>query len=103
MLTSKERRFLRYWEEQRKGGQWKYLLLYIPIGILICLLMIAFLFMIFFISFPGGFWAFLLLCLVVAAGIVVPTWIHNEKKFKAIIKREIREGQQKDNNKEPGS
>jgi hypothetical protein len=96
MLTSKERRFLRSWEEQRKGGQWKYLLLYIPIGTFICSIMIAFFFMVFFIEFPGGFWAYVLFCLAVNSAIVIPAWILNEKKFKTIIRREIRQGQLND-------
>ena len=96
MLTTKEKRFIRYWEEQRKGGKWLYFLLYIPVGTLIVLLILPIVLSALFLSFPGGLLALAICSLVLVTPIVLFTWTTNEKKLKTIIKREVREGQLKD-------
>jgi hypothetical protein len=91
MLTSKERRFMRYWEEQRAGSKWSYFLLYILAGSLICVLLTGFVFMTFFYAFPGGILGLVVFSLVFISCLVTINWVLNEKKFKGIIKREVDE------------
>jgi protein-S-isoprenylcysteine O-methyltransferase Ste14 len=96
VLTAKEKRFIRSWEEQRKGGKWAYFLLYIPAGTSIFFIITAFIMMAFFLEFPGGMWMLVLYCLLLMTIAIIINWMVNEKKFKSIIKREIKEAQRKD-------
>lgn len=102
MLTTKEKRFIRSWEDQRKGGKWAYFLLYIPVGTLIFFIIAAFIMMAFFLEFPGGMWMLVLYCLFLMTIVIIINWVVNEKKFKSIIRREIKEAQRKDS-LNPGS
>jgi uncharacterized membrane protein YdjX (TVP38/TMEM64 family) len=43
VLTATEKRFIKYWEEQRTGGRVKYYLLYILLGTFIATLVLSFL------------------------------------------------------------
>lgn len=105
MLTGEEKRFIKSWEEQRTGGKFKYYLLYILAGGFICTLVLSFLDSLIFpamlkinVSFPF----IVIASFVLVTLITIITWGKNEKRFKTIIKREIREGQLKDE-KESGS
>ena len=102
MLTTKEKRFIRYWEEQRKGGKWAYFLLYIPVGTFIFFIVTALILMAFFLSFPGGVWMLVLYCLIVMTVVIIVNWLVNENRFKSIIRREVKKGQIKDS-ANPGS
>lgn len=103
MLTATEKRFLKHWEEQRKGGMQKYLLLYILAGTFVGTIILSFLTAIFAFGFPHN------LLLIVAGSfclvtvISVLSWQVNEKKFKGIIQREVKEGMEKDRGSEAGS
>ena len=97
MLTVTEKRFIKYWEEQRMGGRVKYYLLYILTGTFVAILVLSFLFLMF-----GGDLANNVLYIVIGSFVLVTTatiltWWINEKRFKTIIQREIREGMEKDN------
>ena len=96
MLTAKEKRFIRSWEEQRKGGKWAYFLLYIPAGTFIFFIIAALIMMAFFLEFPGGVWMLVLYCLLLMTIVIIINWIVNENRFKSIIRREIKEAQRKD-------
>jgi hypothetical protein len=96
MLTPSEKSFVKYWEEQRKGGRVPYYLLYILTGTFIASIVCTFVSMMFGLGFPG------VVPYIVVAGFVMVTiatiysWTTNEKKFKAIIQREIEEGKKFD-------
>lgn len=94
MLTATEKRFIKSWEEQRQGGKVKYYLLYIVVGTFPAILVLSFL-----ASLFGAFnklWITIPLSFVVSTVYTIRTWAGNEKKFKAIIQREIHEGMQRD-------
>jgi hypothetical protein len=94
VLTAAEKRFVKSWEEQRQGGKVKYYLLYIIVGTLPAILVLSFL-----ASLFGAFnklWITIPLSFVVSIMYTVRTWAANEKKFKAIIQREVHEGMKRD-------
>jgi uncharacterized membrane protein HdeD (DUF308 family) len=96
VLSVKEKRFIRYWEEQRKGGKWLYFLLYILVGTFI----VAILFSVTLILFLKAdlsrrfFWIVISLAAVFTGIITIMSWFTNEKKFRKIIQREVRQGQE---------
>jgi hypothetical protein len=97
VLTATEKRFVKSWEEQRQGGKVKYYLLYIIIGTFPAILVLSFL-----ASLFGAFtklWLTIPLSFAVSIVYTIRTWANNEKKFKAIIQREIREGMLRDEEK----
>ena len=94
MLTTAEKRFIKSWEEQRQGGKTKYYLLYIIVGTFPAILVLSFL-----ASMFGAFnklWITIPLSFVVSIIYTVRTWAANEKKFRGIIQREIKEGMERD-------
>ncbi|WP_276480884.1 hypothetical protein [Paraflavitalea pollutisoli] len=94
MLSPKEKRFVKYWEEQRTGGRVSYFALYIPVITLITAIVCSFLFSMISMIGLSYFVSVGILSLVFGIAITVYTWLHNERRFKGIIKREIREGEQ---------
>lgn len=92
MLTAKEKRFIRYWEEQRVGGMRPYLILYILAGTFISSIIVFFVFSMFGVDFDGILWTVPTISVVSVTAITIITWKRNEKQFKGIIKREIEEG-----------
>lgn len=93
MLTSTEKRFIKYWEDQRKGGKWKYYLLYISMGTIIASIVLSFLSVMFRVGFPDKIWLIVVASFLVVTVSTILTWDVNEKRFKRIIRREIREGE----------
>jgi Ca2+-dependent lipid-binding protein len=99
VLTSAEKRFIKYWEEQRTGGKIKYYLLYILAGTFIASLVISFLYTVLISVFLDWVWGegtIVIISFVLVTFLTVMTWDKNEKRFKRIIKREIREGKMQD-------
>lgn len=96
VLSAKEKRFIKYWEEQRTGGRWSYFALYIPVGTFLCSVLTAFLFSM--VSFIEGYFFITvgIISAVLATLITVGTWYNNEKKFRKIIQREVIRGKQLD-------
>ncbi|WP_127130310.1 hypothetical protein [Pseudoflavitalea rhizosphaerae] len=92
MLSAKERRFIKYWEEQRVGGQRPYLTLYILAGTFISTIVVFFLFAMLGIDLEGTLWMVPVISVIAITVISVATWKRNEKRFKEIVKREIEEG-----------
>lgn len=95
-ISTEERRFIRNWEEQRKGGKATFVAIY-TFGYFIILFMMGVAFGLFsglrFISIPliSG------LAAVALVGAVVLSfwqWQRHQKKFARIIQREITEGDQ---------
>lgn len=93
MLSIKEKRFIKYWEEQRKGGRGPYLILYTIVGTLIIaiLLFVVLLLGIGLFLNPLILWVVPASSLAAALIIASSTWHLNELKFKKIIRREIDE------------
>jgi hypothetical protein len=96
MLSSAEKRFIKSWEDQRKGGKWKYYLLYIILGTFIASIVLSFLSVMLMIGFPDKIWLILVLSFLIVTISTVLSWSLNEKKFKTIIRREIEEGKFQD-------
>lgn len=91
MLSTTERRFIRYWEEQRTGGRWSYYALYIFIGTFIATVIFStFLFLFFQVIFGSfTFWIALFTAILLSSIATTISWASNEKKFRKIIRREI--------------
>lgn len=96
MLTNAERRFIKSWEEQRKGGKWKYYLLYMSMGTVISSIVFSFLSVMLRIGFPDKIWLIITASFFVVTISTIITWFFNEKKFKAIIRREIEQAKTKE-------
>jgi len=94
LISTSEKRFIRYWEEQRTGGRWSYYALYIIIGTLLATIILStFLFLFFQVIFGSlSFWVALFAGFLISFIATVLTWSSNEKKFKKIIRREIDNG-----------
>lgn len=96
MLSDKEKRFIKYWEEQRTGGRWSYFALYIPVGTFLCAVLTAFLFSMVSLVGVDFFVAVAVTSALLATVITIAAWFNNEKKFKAIIRREVNAGKSQD-------
>ncbi|SRR6266700_2429758 len=98
MLTSKEKRFIKYWEEQRKGGRWGYFFLYIIVGTLIIgiLSFVVLLFLLQLLLKPLMLWIVPFTSVALAGLLTVMSWQLNEMRFKKIIRREIEQGKLQD-------
>lgn len=95
-ISTEERRFIRNWEEQRKGGKATFVAIY-TFGYFILLFMMGVAFWLFsglrFVTIPlisglGG------IALVGAVALSFWQWQRHQKKFARIIQREIAEGEQ---------
>ena len=103
MLTATEKRFIKYWEEQRKDGRLKYYLLYILTGTFVAIIVISFLTLMFGLDLENTLWYIIIGSFVVVTAATIFSWLKNEKKFKAIIQREIQKGMEKDDQNENGN
>ena len=93
MLSAQEKRFLRYWEEQRTGGFGSYFLLYEIIGTLILTLFTS-LVLHFFLNMRFAWPLFLTVlgCSVVISSVVIYfVWRSSERRFKGLIHRELKQ------------
>jgi hypothetical protein len=101
VLTQEEKRFIKYWEEQRTGGKYKYYLLYIPAGTFISIIILSVFYCLIISqrwSLDTGLFIIMAISPVLMAALTIFAWDKNEKRFKSIIKREIREGEKQDGN-----
>lgn len=96
VLSPKEKRFIKYWEEQRTGGRLAYFALYIPVITIITAIVCSFLFSVVSMLGMSYFLSVAIISLVLAVVITVGTWFNNERRFKAIIRREIQKGEDAD-------
>lgn len=94
MITPKERRFLKYWEEQRKGGKLGFFALYVSMGTIVTTIAVAFLISV--LGLKYAYWPVPIIGLVSMFIITFFTWNSNEKQFKKIIKRVVNEGKEKE-------
>ena len=103
MLTSDEKRFVRYWEDQRVDGKRSYYLQYTLIGAFIMSLFV-FIALFFFMNFYVSVFILITVpsCCIVASFLLTHySWIKNENRLKRIIKREVSEGKLTDNSAAP--
>jgi len=92
MLTPAEKRFIRYWEDQRKDGRWSYYLLYTLVGTFIVGILIAIVIIWFFQEkIRPPYWRIPVAGFVTSTAITLFSWSNNERRFRKIIRREIRE------------
>jgi hypothetical protein len=96
VLTASEKRFIKSWEEQRQGGRVKYYLLYILMGTFVATLVLSFLTQVLGLGLPENLVLIVISSFSIVTAGTVYSWWHNEKKFKGIIQREIKEGMKKD-------
>jgi hypothetical protein len=91
VITRSEKRFIRSWQEQREGGKWAYYLLYtFGGGFIITLVSYILILWILQIRVPKPYWILPVFGVVAALLLAVLVWSINEKKFKGIIRREIK-------------
>jgi len=96
VLTASEKRFIKSWEDQRIGGKVKYCLLYIIMGTIVAIIVLSFLSLMLSMGFPGNMkWVIPGSFIIITIATIV-SWQQNEKKFKAIIQREIKLGMERD-------
>jgi protein-S-isoprenylcysteine O-methyltransferase Ste14 len=94
-LSPDERRFVKHWEEQRKGGKGSWVGVY-TFGFFILLYMGFVAFGLFMgLPFIKPVWLLLigLVSLTGAISLALYWWRRNQQKFRQIVHREIREGQ----------
>lgn len=99
LLTNSEKRFIRYWQEQRSGGRWSYYALYIIIGTFIgTIIFSTFLFLFLQVIFGSfTFWIAFSTAFLISFIATITTWSSNEKEFKKIIRREMGEDAETEN------
>lgn len=94
MLTTEEKRFIRYWQEQRTGGKTSYFLLYSLLGSFIMSLF-GLVILLFFLQFLFS-WELLIVTVSVSVVLTclmtVLVWSRNERRWKSLIQREIKQG-----------
>jgi Flp pilus assembly protein TadB len=91
-ITKEERRFLRYWEEQRNGSKIGYYIMYITIWFftaLLCLFFVSNNFVTFGSTSINVLYIIMAIALAIAVLGTHFTFNRNQKKFKKIINREI--------------
>ncbi len=89
MITKEERRFLRSWEDQRKGGKLSYFLLYIIAGTIVLTIGVGFVWSMVNFALPKPLWAIPVTSFVLSSAYAALTWSRGEAKFKRLIKREV--------------
>jgi len=97
MVSADEKRFLRYWQDQRTGGKLSYYLQYTLIGAFIISL---FVFVTMFLLLNYYVTTFILIlvpsCCVLASLILTHySWVKNENKMRKLIKREVNQSRLK--------
>ena len=89
-MSVTEKRFVKYWEEQRIGGRWSYYALYILVGTFISTIIFCTFLFLFFREVFGSltFWVALFSGLSISTVATIATWSYNEKKLRDILHRE---------------
>jgi ABC-type multidrug transport system fused ATPase/permease subunit len=94
MLTKEEKRFIRYWEDQREDGQLSYFLQYTLVGGFIMSLFV-FITLFFFLNFYVSVFILITVpvCCIIASSLLTHySWVKSENRLKRIIKREVNQG-----------
>ena len=97
MLSAEEKRFVRYWEEQRKDGKRSYFLLYIISGTIVTSLIVSFVTaMLSSFGMPERPWIIPIISFIITTALTAYSWQKNERRLKQLINREIQKGQWQD-------
>ena len=92
MLTTSEQKFIRDWEFQKEGPKWKYYLQYIIAWSTIIFLVLFFLLKLLMPDRSMGGWIsfYIVVVISIVLAIVITHLVYqtNEKKLRAILKRE---------------
>lgn len=94
MLSAAEKRFIRYWEDQREDGNLSYYLQYTLVGGIIISLFV-FITLFFFLNFYVSLFILIVVpTSSIAASFLLThySWVKNENRLKRLIKREVSEG-----------
>ena len=92
MLTHKERRFIRHWEEQRRGSRAGYYVLYIFIWFFVVMLFLFFLLSNFVQIQKNSLqklYGMLMAASVISVIVTHLSFLLNERRIKKIIRREM--------------
>ena len=92
MLTHKERRFIRHWEEQRRGSRAGYYVLYIFIWFFVAMIFLFFLLNNFVQIQKNSLqklYGMLITATVISIIVTHVSFLQNERRFKKIIRREM--------------
>jgi hypothetical protein len=93
LLTPSEKRFIRSWEEQRTGGRWPYYISYTLVnGFIVTILTYIVLLWILQQKIRPPYWLIPTIGFFTGCVISIFSWTYSERKFKKIIRREIRHG-----------
>ncbi len=98
MLSKEEKRFIRYWQEQREGGKAKYFIAYLIAGTIMLSLFI-FVALLFGLNIGPSIFLFIVVpiaALILALLLTSVSWVRNERRFRFLLKREIEEGKKAD-------
>lgn len=89
MITPEERRFLKFWMEQREGGKKSYLLHYLLVGTFIFTLILSVITFLFFQVLFGSwaFWAILISGVIISFILVSRSWNKNEARFRGLVEK----------------
>ena len=96
-INKTERRFLRHWEEQRKGSRLGYYTLHILVWFFVSFLCLFFVLNNFIdIKQNKLYTLYIMIAASLAMSLTVThfTYLSNEKKFKKIIQREVNENEE---------
>jgi ABC-type multidrug transport system fused ATPase/permease subunit len=94
MLSSEEKRFIRYWEDQREDGIISYYLQYTLVGAFIISLFV-FIALFFLLNYYVTIFILIVVpvCSIVAGFLLTHySWLKNESRLKRLIKREVSQG-----------
>lgn len=96
MITPKEKRFLKYWEDQKDGGKWQYILVY-TIGWSIILFIVPLAFSFVFDMYTAikmdqpPLWAAITAAVILGITLSFFIWHRNEKKYRRISAKKLSE------------
>ena len=99
MLNKDEKRFIRYWEDQREDGNLSYYLQYTLVGSLIISLFV-FIALFFFLNFYVSLFILITVpvCSIILSFLLTHySWVKSEHRLKRIIKREVNQGKLTEN------
>jgi len=93
MITTKEKRFLKYWEDQKAGGKWQYILVYtIGWSVILFIVPLAGSFVIDMYSalklYQLPLWASILVAVSLGFAGSIYFWDRNEKKAKDLLQKQ---------------
>ncbi|MBL7745965.1 MAG: hypothetical protein JNM19_00945 [Chitinophagaceae bacterium] len=92
MLSDKEKKFIRYWNEQREGGKWSYIITYTIGGAVIAFFLPLTIFYIlsmlqFFRLIQLPVWLLVVLAFITSFAASQYFWYRNEKRWRSLTRQ----------------